>query len=107
MRDPYRGVYGDYTPLTYSIGSVVEAKHQKSMMHKANAKVIKTAAETFKEGIVKIGTAFQKAFGDPVLDLIEHKQFGASDRSEWAGNWTHDEPSSDISKAGELEANRV
>lgn len=107
MRDPYRGVYGDYKPLTYSIGSVVEAKHHKSMLYKANAKVITTAAESFKEGIMKIGNAFQKAFGDPALELLQHKEFGSENRSEWEGNWTHDEPSSDVTKAGDLEANRV
>lgn len=99
MRDPYRGVYGDYTPLTYSIGSVCEAKHKKSMLYKANATVVNAAANTMKEGFSKIGQSF-KNFADSIgLATMNH--------SEWAGNWTHDEPSSDITKAGDLEANRV
>ncbi|QEQ94353.1 hypothetical protein HWC66_gp50 [Gordonia phage Chikenjars] len=99
MRDPYRGVYGEYKPLTYSIGSVVEAKHQKAMAYKAGSAVINNAANTMKEGFSKIGQSF-KNFADSIgLATMQH--------SEWNGNWTHDEPSSDITKAGDLEANRV
>ncbi|QGJ90396.1 hypothetical protein SEA_RUNHAAR_51 [Gordonia phage Runhaar] len=96
MRDPYRGVYGDYTPLTYSIESVIGPYTKSRIQKRAQGVVITEAAGKIKEGVNRIGQSF-KAFAEALTPhpVISHSE------------WKHDEPSSDITKAGDLEANRV
>ncbi|QGJ88031.1 hypothetical protein SEA_AVAZAK_51 [Gordonia phage Avazak] len=60
MRDPYRNVYGEYTPMTYTIGSRM-GKGQKSLLVlRSNQASFSKAAKNFTDGITRMGETFKE-----------------------------------------------
>lgn len=61
MRDPYRNVYGEYTPMTYTIGSLVSDDRRSALMFRSKQVALTKAAKGLSDGFARMGAAFKEA----------------------------------------------
>ncbi|QGJ89660.1 hypothetical protein SEA_ODESZA_49 [Gordonia Phage Odesza] len=61
MRDPYRNAYGEYTPMTYTIGSLVSDDKRSALIFRSKQASLANAAKGISESISRIGAAFKEA----------------------------------------------